>query len=379
MRVAVDGYPVSGARTGVGRYVGELLCALARMPGTDVVAVMSRRHPWGPPDVRDLEHAGVAVRYPNRVASKIFWLGRRFEVPVPFSAVAGRHDRSVFTSYERFAGRRPSMSFVYDLSYVFWPQFTDPSHLRFLRTRVPALIDRSNLIGTISNTVATELTSVFPGACGRVVVAEPGGTTALTPTAPPDWRRRCGDLGLRPGYVLHVGTIEPRKNLAALVRAIDKLPPAVCTQLVLVGRDGWRNEAIKEAIAASGDRVRWLPQLSDTDLRAVYEGATLLAFPSHYEGFGLPLLEAMALGVPIACSNIAVFREVAADAAVFFDHRDTTSIAEGLYELLTDPTLRDRLRTRGYARVRRHSWHRTAATVHAALTELSPPASLQPR
>jgi alpha-1,3-rhamnosyl/mannosyltransferase len=155
---------------------------------------------------------------------------------------------------------------------------------------------------------------------------------------------------LRRPYVLAVGTLEPRKNLPALIEAFTGLPDT--HDLVLVGARGWETGETQAAIARHPDRIKALGHVPDADLASLYAGAALFAYPSLYEGFGLPVLEAMAAGAPVLTSGISSLPEVAGEAAVLVDPRSADSIREGLRRGLSDPPPggRERARTFSWAR-----------------------------
>jgi alpha-1,3-rhamnosyl/mannosyltransferase len=171
--------------------------------------------------------------------------------------------------------------------------------------------------------------------------------------------------------VLAVGTLEPRKNLPRLIAAWTRLPEELRSAhaLALVGPRGWDDEEVLAAARAAG--VRLLGRVGDAQLHALYANATAFAYPSLYEGFGLPVLEAMAAGAPVLTSLSSSLPEVAGDAALLVDPRDTAAIAAGLERLLRDAGLRERLRVAGRARAAAFSWERTARETHALLAQLA--------
>jgi glycosyltransferase involved in cell wall biosynthesis len=373
-RVGVDGYPVSGPRTGVGRYTGELLAAAAGSGDGEIrfTTVLFHR-PNGSSDLGDLLQAGVLLRRPPRAVCKLFHVATRLRLPVPFELVAPNQDIMLFPNYRRYRTvGKPTMTVVYDLGYLTLPDSVHPGFIRRLRRIAPQAIRRSEVIGVVSETLAGEVKAAYPEASGRVAVITPGVSAALPRSAAPDWRSRLGALGLRPGYVLHVGTLEPRKNLVKLVEAHGRLPDRLGRRhpLVLVGPRGWSDGPILEAVEQAAHRVRHLPFVEDADLRVLYQGAALLTFPTRYEGFGLPVLEAMALGVPVACSDIPVLHEVGQEAVAYFDHGDPDSIAGVVAGLLDDPDLRRRHRELGWQRASAYSWEASGRKLVDVLLEL---------
>jgi len=178
--------------------------------------------------------------------------------------------------------------------------------------------------------------------------------------------------GIRERYVLFLGTVQPRKNLTRLVEAFAQTGDPT-TQLVIAGRRGWlTGDLYRHAkTLALGERVCFPGYIAAEDVPALLTGATLFAFPSLYEGFGLPVLEAMACGTPVLCSNAASLPEVAGDAALLTDPHDTDSLGLALQRLLQDETLRRDLIARGLARARRFSWDSSARQIAGIIGQIA--------
>jgi len=374
--VGVEGYALSGRRTGIGRFAAELLMAAARTGRGRVrfACVLFSNNPDGPAPTHDLEAAGVEVLRPGRRRFDVFRYGSRAGLPLPIDLLHPRADVWLYPNFRRYPSlRAPTATFVHDLSHLAVPDAVPAAYQGALRRYIEQAVKHSNRIGAISHTLAEEIATTYPGTRERLFVAPPGSATTLPADPSRDWRDRLRTLGLDEGFVLHVGTLEPRKNLRPLVAAMGELPAEVTRAhpLVLVGARSWADEALLADIAAAPDRVRHVPYVTDADLRALYAGAALLAFPSRYEGFGMPLLEAMTLGVPVACSDIPVFREVAGGAAAHFDHTDPAAIAGALKGLLADPAQRAALRHAGLARARAYSWEASAHTLLGVLEGLA--------
>lgn len=372
LAVGVDGYPVSGRRSGIGRYVAELLMAAGRNSAESVeftTALCRLRRRRAAPDLSDLRFANIQFKRPPRVLWELVDRGNRAGVRVPFDLLVPGQDVHFFTRHVHYATRRPVVSMVYDLSFCVAPDTIRPGYLRRLRRSTLELIQRSDVLGVISHTLAAELGEAYPETIGRTVVLRPGRTSSLQGPPPSDWRERLAAAGLVPGYFLHVGTLEPRKNLARLLEAIHLLGKEGSNRLVLVGQDGWDHEELLEVVNEHAD-LFWIPSADDTYLRALYEGASLLVFPSLYEGFGLPVLEAMSLGVPVACSDLPVLREVAGDAARYFDPLDVDSIGAALGRLVSSQHELGVMAERGRERSKTFSWDSSADSFVNALRGL---------
>ena len=211
----------------------------------------------------------------------------------------------------------------------------------------------------------------------RVVVTSEGCEPRFRPAGPASFAGVAARYGLPRRYVLAVGTLEPRKNLTTLLHAFARLREDgdvdLELQLVLAGARGWLDEPIFRTVRALGleQAVRFPGFIDDDDLPAVYSGAALFVFPSLYEGFGLPLLEAMACGVPVITSNVASMPEVAGDAAVLVDPRDAGGLASAIARALRDEGLRARLRAAGLARAGQFSWETAARRTLDAYASLA--------
>ena len=169
---------------------------------------------------------------------------------------------------------------------------------------------------------------------------------------------------ITPPYVMWTGTLEPRKNLARLVEAFSALEGPV--QLVLAGPRGWGDDEVTHSL---GDRIRWLGFVAGSDLAALYRGAAVFCYPSLKEGFGMPVIEAMAQGTPTVTSRSTSTEEVAGDAALLVDPRDVSSITDALERALHDDSLRARLNAAGRERAATFTWARTASLVESAYRE----------
>jgi glycosyltransferase involved in cell wall biosynthesis len=251
--------------------------------------------------------------------------------------------------------RAPVIATVHDLTFVWYPELSTPDTLTFPRY-IRLAIDRGAVIHVVSDFVAAEVREHFDIEPERVVRIYSG----LVPSSGGD-AARGHELAGSERYVITFGTVEPRKNLPNLVRAFDAVAgrdPALV--LVVAGPDGWGVEEFDAAVAAArhGDRVRRLGYVDEADRRDLMAGATALAYPSIYEGFGHPPLEAMQIGIPVVASNAGALPEVLGDAALLPDPSDVDAIAGALETVLTDDDVRADLVARGRERVSLYTWDR---------------------
>jgi glycosyltransferase involved in cell wall biosynthesis len=358
LRVAVDGTPLLGHRTGVGASVAGLVEALAALGGLELHAyALSRR---GRGALAAQLPAGVrpATRgWPARLV-RAAW-SRGLSVP-GVEAWTGPVDVVHATNYVAPPARAPVLVSVYDLTFVHHPQWCTPDVRRYPRLLQHAL-RRGAWVHTMSETVAAEVRAAFSLPPDRVVVVPPG-VPASAGGDPVRGRR----LARADTYVLALGTVEPRKNLPRLVQARQRRADALeGVAIVIAGPDGWGTEELAAALADAGDPwwCRRLGWVDDRDRRDLLAGAAVFAYPSRYEGFGLPPLEAMAAGVPVVASSAGALPEVLGDAALLVNPDDPDALGDALARVIGDARLAATLVERGRRRVARFTWARAAAAM----------------
>jgi glycosyltransferase involved in cell wall biosynthesis len=259
---------------------------------------------------------------------------------------------------------------IHDLVWKYAGETMRPLSRWVERRLMPEAVRLADLIIAVSVSTARDLEAEYPEARGRVRVVYPGAPAFAAPLG----REALAALGIKRPYVLFVGTLEPRKNLRRLLRAYALVDEAVRRrhQLVLSGGKGWGGLDIRALVRDAGldeGQVVVTGYVDDRRLATLYAHARFLAMPSLYEGFGLPLIEAMAFGVPVLTSNRSSMPEVAGAAGVLVDPLDERSIAAGLLALLTDEAHRERLAAEAEPRARRFSWRKAAWETWAVLEE----------
>jgi glycosyltransferase involved in cell wall biosynthesis len=373
MRVTLDYTPAIQQHAGIGRYADALARALLAL-GTDDSLRLFYTDPLGrapaPPldqlPRRVLRQANKPWRLKVLLSS---FLNRPLDRVIDpatdvFHATDNvlpplRHARSVFT--------------VYDLTFLEFPEVHMPLNRWYSRLMVPRSLRTADAVIAISECTKRDAVTAYgvPADCIRVIHLGV------------DARFRSIDPGVAAGirnqyhlparFILAVGTIEPRKNLIALLDAYHELMQRVPDlKLVVVGKRGWRADAFFDRLRELGlvDRVIFPGFVPDDDLPAVYSSATVLAFPSIYEGFGLPVLEAMACGTPVVCSDTSSLPEIAAEAAILVSPDDVRGWVQALQRVVTDEPLRLDLRRRGLRRAARFTWESTARKTHAVYEEV---------
>jgi glycosyltransferase involved in cell wall biosynthesis len=358
------------ALDGIGVYTRELRERMAATAGVEVVeAVMRAAAARAAP-------AGV-FRFPGNRNVMAAWSLATGLSCAGAAAIAGRIDVFFATDYRvpRLRGV-PVCATVFDAIPLSHPDWANP-RLRSVKNLVLRRSARwADRVIAISRAMVPELVAHYGIEEARIAVTPLGVDASWfepVPAARVAAVRERHRLAER--YLLFVGTLQPRKNVARILAAFERLPPAVArdAQLVIAGRAGWHAEEVVAALRAAGanGRVRWLDYVPEQDLRPLYRGASAFVFPSLYEGFGLPVLEAFASEVPVIASNVTSLPEVAGDAAILVDPLDTDAIAEAMASLLDDPATGARLRERGLARARTYTWERCAQATLAVLRAMA--------
>ena len=258
----------------------------------------------------------------------------------------------------------PTVVTVHDLGYRYFPEAHPWRQRLYLEWSTRFSARQATRVLADSAATKRDLVRFCGVPEGKVAVVYPGYDDALARVDPAAVRAR---YRLPDNYFLHVGTLQPRKNLQRLMEAVSLLPAPVC--LVLAGRPGWLSAPIVARARELADRVRLLEYVPDEDLAGLYSGAQALVFPSLFEGFGFPVLEAMACGTPVICSNTSSLPEVAGEAALLADPLDARALLAAMRRVQAEPALRAALAEQGLARVRQFSWRRAAQETLTVLEE----------
>ena len=363
MRVLLDYRPALRERTGVGEYVHQLARALVGLsldPSAAGLTVELFTSSWKDrPDPAALAELAVARLVDRRVPVRALnWAWHRLRWP-PAELLAGPGYDLVHSPHPLLlpARRAARVVTIHDLDFLQHPERTRDE----IRRDYPAFVRRDAHAAD-----AVIVPSAHVGRLAAELLQLDPSVLAVCPQGGPGWDR---DPALPPGnprgrYVLFLGTLEPRKNVQGLLDAyaalLTRWPDA--PPLVLAGRrtpeaDLWIEASQRPPLAG---RVEYRGYVPDHERRALYEGARLLVLPSFDEGFGLPIVEAMTLGIPVVASDRGALPEVCGGAAVLVDPDERGSICHGIERVLREPGLAERLAERGAARARDFSWRRTA-------------------
>lgn len=360
MKVCLDIQASLGQRAGVGRYVRELLAHLGPEAGTDELSAFFFDFKRAGLDFRP---DGVGLRscrwLPGRVAQAAW---KRIGFP-PFDWLAGRADLYHFPNFIRPPLTRGCRSVVtiHDVSFLRLPETTEAKNLAWLSSEIHRTAEQADAIITDSRFSAREIVELLRVPEEKVFPVWLG----LPPFGPPPSEEEAGrmrrELGLSKPYLLTVGTIEPRKNLPFLVKVYEALK-RFDGDLVIAGGLGWKTGATLRAISESPRTggIRLVRHLSDRQLSALYAGAAAFVYPTLYEGFGFPPLEAMARGTPVLSARNSSLPEVLGEAPEWVEGYDVAEWAERIQALLEEPARRAHLRAAGQEQAAKFTWEETA-------------------
>lgn len=360
MKVCMDIQAALGQRAGVGRYVRELLLHLGANAGTDEISAFffnfkRTRLDAAPPGVRLR-----ACRWlPGRVVQNS-WKRLRFP---PFDWLAGAADLYHFPNFIRpplSRGRR-SVVTIHDVSFLRLPETTETKNLAWLSAEIHRTAATADAILTDSHFSAREICELLNVPAERVFPVWLGLPKFGPVPAPEAVAQALRALGIDRPYLLMVSTIEPRKNIPFLVRVYEMLKD-FDGDLVIAGGLGWKTGPTLQAISESPRRagIKLLQHLEDAQLSALYAGASAFVFPTLYEGFGFPPLEAMGRGTPVVAARNSSLPEVLGDAAAWVEGFDAEQWAATIRAVLADPARAARLRAAGFAQAAKFTWEETA-------------------
>lgn len=360
---------------GIGRYVRELVRALAALDDSTsyrlFVAGAQRRALPPPPG------ANFAWR-PTRITP--LWFARlwhRLQLPLPVEVFTGPvrlFHATDFTLPPTLPGVRTLLT-VHDLSFVRAPETATPVLKAYLDAVVPRSVRRATHVLADSQATKDDLVELYGTPPDKVTVLLGGVNPEFGPVTDADARQAArARYNLPPNpYVFSVGTVQPRKNYARLIEALAALGPQYADyHLVIAGGRGWLDAPIYQTVRdlGMGERVHFTGFARDEDLPALYSDAVCLAYPSLYEGIGLPVLEAMACGTPVVTSTVSSLPEVTGDAALLVDPYDVEALAGALRRLLDDSALRETLIARGTHQAAFFTWERAAAQLLAVYRQM---------
>lgn len=367
MRFGLDGIPLAGQRSGVGHYTFELARALAEVAPAHEFEVVSpfslsafvETENYLLPNLRfvgagaeDSKRRGWWAiglpRYCNQASFNLFH-GTNFELP--------------------YWSKCPTVLTIHDLSLLLYPETHEKGRVRRARLKLPFIARKATAIITPSETVKNEVCLHLNIRADKVFAIPEAARRCFYPVSASESRPVCERLGVKAQFILFVGTIEPRKNILNLVRAFEEINQTGLPdlQLVIAGKEGWLSSGLMAYLRDSQikDHVLFTGHVSDDELRALYSACRVFVYPSLYEGFGLPLLEAMACGAPVVASNVPGVVETVGDVARLVSPQDFGDLTQVIKCLLKDSRERESRSAAGIQHVKQFSWERTASATLA--------------
>ncbi len=370
-KVGVEGAPFFGTLSGIGQYAKRLVETASKMEENssinfEIIRSLMPHRDFVPPITESTHLTYRVIRWlPPIIYYQMF---KRVGWAPPYDLVALRKYKvMLFFNFVAFPLLRKTKSIVviYDLSFVYHPEYTQEKNLPYMLKFVPRSIKKANQIITISKNSKHEIMEYYKVPEDKITIVNPAVDHAVfKPQGRNSIAGATKRYGITKAYILSVCTLEPRKNLVGVLNAFDKLPENLKNKysLVLVGGKGWLDgeiEAKYAQLASKYDLIK-TGYIPDEDLPALYSGASVFVFPAFYEGFGMPPLEAMACGTPVITSNNSSLPEVVGGAAIMVKAEDNEELSKQIEHVLTDNQLAKSMREKGLMQAQKFSWQKSA-------------------
>jgi len=378
MKIVIEAQPLLRERTGVGQYTFNLidhLIPLAKHCGHDLSLFYfnflnrNRQVPsW---------NGSLQKRVQSMIPGRLFYALWKNGIEFPFDWLSGKGDLIHFPNFILRPFREgKAVVTIHDLSFIRMPEFIEKKNLQFLKRWIPYSLERASRILVVSEFTKRELIELFSVPEEKIVVAPNGVSNEFAPvTDEQELNLVKAKYQLPSEFLLAVGTLEPRKNLSLIIEALSHIkeqgnfvPP-----LVLVGPPGWNNEfsRLKKLVQEKGlqESVRFLFYVDRADMVAIYSAAKILLFPSLYEGFGLPVLEAFACATPVISTNAASLPEVTGEAATLLPPTDPQEWSRAIETLWEDATKQKESVLKGVEQAKKFTWEQTASKTLEAYEE----------
>ncbi len=364
--------PVSGyRRAGIHQYIAQVLRHLPRLDGRPHYTIYTRDR--ASIEERD-DFTVVSSRWPTeRRSVRILW--EQFSWPLQ----AAREQFDLLHSMAFVTPvltNTPAIVTVYDLSFVHFPETFPAAQRLYLHSQTSRSVNKAHRVITISEASRQDLHHFFDVSLDRIDVVLPGVEQVYRPLPDEHVKVFREMRGVPEKFILHVGTLQPRKNVPVLLEAFAQSKKVEDAVLVLAGAKGWQHDEIFAMVKNLGleERVHFTGYVADEELPFWYNAAEALVFPSIYEGFGMPVVEAMACGTPVIAARTSSIPEAGGEAALYFDPQDTAALARQMDSVLSERQLAKQMRQSGLERAQKFTWERagieTSQVYARALAEL---------
>ncbi len=357
IRITIDALPLLFRSAGVKNYLYYWIQHLQQEPGADV-----RLFPLPVADATLDHRRTLAGRVPTFFRLGLFfWMNR---LPAGFSQPWFPATDIFHSTRILHPPRRAKLtSTIHDLTCWILPDTHLPANVAFEQRFAQLIWKRADGLIAVSESSRNDAVRLLGIPAEKIQVIYPGIPESYFSIGPSDVAQVRAELGRERPYLLYVGTVEPRKNVDLLLDAYGELAGSIASEfdLVIVGSQGWASQATMRRLKSPPPRVRYLGYVPESSLPALFAGATAFVYPSLYEGFGFPVAQAMAAGVPVITSGVSSLPEITAGAALLIDPRSRVELRDAMQSLLTSATLRARLSDLGRIQARKFSWPAAAA------------------
>ncbi|HEV2581857.1 MAG TPA: glycosyltransferase family 1 protein [Ktedonobacteraceae bacterium] len=368
MRIAIDYTAATRQAAGISNYVRSLVDAMLAQDTTNQYTLLTSGRPPQDrpfPDAKNVRGRSLVI--PDRYLN-ILWY--RWRLPLSATFFTGQVDLYHGPDFvlPPLNGKLRKIVTVHDLAFLEHPEYAVAALAAHLKKVVPEAVAAADAVVAVSGETRRALVEQFATPPQKITLVPNGIRSSLKRVTNPILLEAARHkYGLKSPLVLGVGTLEPRKNHLGLIKAFHKSASSANKQarpamLAIAGGEGWMYEETRQAVAdlKLEKKVRFLGRVSDLDLMLLYSLADVFVFPSFYEGFGVPPIEAMACGAPVITSNVSSLPEVVGDAALLVDPHNNGAIAQAILRVLGNPQQAEELRQKGYERAQRFTWAASA-------------------
>lgn len=378
MRIAIDYTAAIRQGAGIGNYVRNLVDAMLAQDTTNQYTLLTSGRPTAERPFPNADNVrGRSIIIPDRYLN-ILWY--RWRLPLSATYFTGQVDIYHGPDFvlPPINGHVRKVVTVHDLAFLEHPEYAVPELAAYLNKVVPEAVAAADVVAAVSSATVQTLEEHFKTPREKITIIPNGIRSSFRRITDPILLAATRNkFGLKQPLVLGVGTLEPRKNHLGLIKAFHKAQSAAekarrPAMLALAGGPGWLYDETQQLVAKLKieKKVRFLGRVSELELITLYSMADVFAFPSFFEGFGVPPLEAMACGVPVITSNTSSLPEVVGDAAVLIDPHNTDELAQAILRVLENETLREELRQKGYLRAQHYTWPKSASKMLAVYQQL---------